>query len=186
MRWSSSASEKPTYLEPYGFDNVFSTPLFQKPLQLGADCVVYSATKHIDGQGRCMGGVVAGRGEQMKEVVGFLRTAGPTLSPFNAWIFLKGLETLSLRMKAHCANAQALAEWLELMRRDRKFGDDAGRRALRHVLAMQELVDRDRRGDGRTQILAAEAGERVHVEMFEQLLARGGATPSQYALRKED
>ena len=67
----------------------------------------------IDGQGRCMGGVVAGRGEQMKEVVGFLRTAGPTLSPFNAWIFLKGLETLSLRMKAHCANAQALAEWLE-------------------------------------------------------------------------
>ena len=60
-----------------------------------------------------MGGVVAGRGEQMKEVVGFLRTAGPTLSPFNAWIFLKGLETLGLRMKAHCANAQALAEWLE-------------------------------------------------------------------------
>ena len=60
-----------------------------------------------------MGGVVAGRSEQMKEVVGFLRTAGPTLSPFNAWIFLKGLETLSLRMKAHCANAQALAEWLE-------------------------------------------------------------------------
>jgi len=60
-----------------------------------------------------MGGVVAGRSEQMKEVVGFLRTAGPTLSPFNAWIFLKGLETLNLRMKAHCANAQALAEWLE-------------------------------------------------------------------------
>ena len=94
-------------------DNCFCTPALQQPLKLGADIVVHSATKFIDGQGRCMGGVVAGRGEQMKEVVGFLRTAGPTLSPFNAWIFLKGLETLSLRMKAHCANAQALAEWLE-------------------------------------------------------------------------
>lgn len=94
-------------------DNCFCTPALQQPLKLGADIVVHSATKFIDGQGRCMGGVVAGRGEQMKEVVGFLRTAGPTLSPFNAWIFLKGLETLNLRMKAHCANAQALAEWLE-------------------------------------------------------------------------
>jgi len=94
-------------------DNCFCTPALQQPLKLGADVVVHSATKFIDGQGRCMGGVVAGRGEQMKEVVGFLRTAGPTLSPFNAWIFLKGLETLGLRMKAHCANAQALAEWLE-------------------------------------------------------------------------
>jgi O-succinylhomoserine sulfhydrylase len=75
--------------------------------------VVHSATKFIDGQGRCMGGVVAGRSEQMKEVVGFLRTAGPTLSPFNAWIFLKGLETLNLRMRAHCASALELAEWLE-------------------------------------------------------------------------
>ena len=94
-------------------DNCFSTPALQQPLKLGADIVVHSATKFIDGQGRCMGGVVAGRSEQMKEVVGFLRTAGPSLSPFNAWIFLKGLETLSLRMRAHCANAQALAEWLE-------------------------------------------------------------------------
>ena len=94
-------------------DNCFCTPALQQPLKLGADIVVHSATKFIDGQGRCMGGVVAGRGEQMKEVVGFLRTAGPTLSPFNAWFFLKGLETLNLRMKAHCANAQALAEWLE-------------------------------------------------------------------------
>ncbi|KPZ13514.1 O-succinylhomoserine sulfhydrylase [Pseudomonas amygdali pv. ulmi] len=94
-------------------DNCFCTPALQQPLLLGADIVVHSATKFIDGQGRCMGGVVAGRSEQMKEVVGFLRTAGPTLSPFNAWIFLKGLETLNLRMRAHCANAQALAEWLE-------------------------------------------------------------------------
>jgi len=94
-------------------DNCFCTPVLQRPLALGADIVVHSATKYIDGQGRCLGGVVAGRSEQMKEVVGFLRTAGPTLSPFNAWVFLKGLETLRLRMQAHCASAQALAEWLE-------------------------------------------------------------------------
>lgn len=94
-------------------DNCFCTPVLQQPLALGADIVIHSATKFIDGQGRCLGGVVAGKAEQMKEVVGFLRTAGPTLSPFNAWVFLKGLETLRLRMLAHCANAQALAEWLE-------------------------------------------------------------------------
>lgn len=94
-------------------DNCFCTPVLQQPLALGADIVIHSATKYIDGQGRCLGGVVAGRAEQMKEIVGFLRTAGPTLSPFNAWVFLKGLETLRLRMQAHCASAQALAEWLE-------------------------------------------------------------------------
>lgn len=94
-------------------DNCFCTPVLQQPLKLGADIVIHSATKFIDGQGRCLGGVVAGRAEQMKEVVGFLRTAGPTLSPFNAWVFLKGLETLRLRMQAHCATAQQLAEWLE-------------------------------------------------------------------------
>ncbi|MCQ3031925.1 MULTISPECIES: O-succinylhomoserine sulfhydrylase [Pseudomonas] len=94
-------------------DNCFCTPALQQPLAMGADMVVHSATKFIDGQGRSMGGVVAGRSEQMKEVVGFLRTAGPTLSPFNAWIFLKGLETLNLRMRAHCASALELAQWLE-------------------------------------------------------------------------
>lgn len=94
-------------------DNCFCTPVLQKPLALGADIVIHSATKFIDGQGRCLGGVVAGRAEQMKEVVGFLRTAGPTMSPFNAWVFLKGLETLRLRMQVHCASAQALAQWLE-------------------------------------------------------------------------
>lgn len=94
-------------------DNCFCTPVLQKPLQLGADIVIHSATKYIDGQGRCLGGVVAGRAEHMKEVVGFLRTAGPTMSPFNAWVFLKGLETLRIRMLAHCASAQLLAEWLE-------------------------------------------------------------------------
>lgn len=94
-------------------DNCFCTPALQKPLVLGADIVIHSATKYIDGQGRGMGGVVAGRAEQMKEVVGFLRTAGPTLSPFNAWLFLKGLETLKIRMQAHSQTALELARWLE-------------------------------------------------------------------------
>lgn len=94
-------------------DNCFCTPALQQPLRMGADVVVHSATKFIDGQGRAMGGVVVGRSEQMKEVVGFLRTAGPSLSPFNAWLFLKGLETLNIRMRAHCQNALELAQWLE-------------------------------------------------------------------------
>jgi O-succinylhomoserine sulfhydrylase len=94
-------------------DNCFCTPVLQKPLALGADIVIHSATKYIDGQGRCLGGVVAGSAKLMQEIVGFLRTAGPTLSPFNAWLFIKGLETLKVRMLAHCASAQAIAEWLE-------------------------------------------------------------------------
>ena len=93
-------------------DNCFCTPVLQKPLNWGADIVVHSATKYIDGQGRAMGGAVVGSSELMDQVLGFLRSAGPTMSPFNAWIFLKGLETLSLRMKAHVANAKALASWL--------------------------------------------------------------------------
>ncbi|MED5611338.1 MULTISPECIES: O-succinylhomoserine sulfhydrylase [unclassified Pseudomonas] len=94
-------------------DNCFCTPALQQPLKLGADVVIHSATKYIDGQGRSMGGVVAGSRKLMEGVVGFLRTAGPTLSPFNAWIFTKGLETLRVRMQAHCAAAQDVAEWLE-------------------------------------------------------------------------
>jgi O-succinylhomoserine sulfhydrylase len=94
-------------------DNCFCTPALQQPLRMGADVVVHSATKFIDGQGRAMGGVVVGRSEHMKEVVGFLRTAGPSLSPFNAWLFLKGLETLKIRMRAHCESALELAQWLE-------------------------------------------------------------------------
>ncbi|MCK9563558.1 MAG: O-succinylhomoserine sulfhydrylase [Bacteroidales bacterium] len=93
-------------------DNCFCTPALQKPLELGADIIIHSATKYLDGQGRCLGGVVLGSAELMAEVRTFLRTAGPTLSPFNAWVFLKGLETLRLRMDAHCVNAQRLAEWL--------------------------------------------------------------------------
>ena len=94
-------------------DNCFCTPALQLPLKLGADIVVHSATKYLDGQGRCIGGAVVGREKEMEEVFGFLRSAGPTMSPFNAWVFLKGLETLSLRMKAHSESALILAEWLE-------------------------------------------------------------------------
>lgn len=94
-------------------DNCFCTPALQRPLALGADLVIHSATKFLDGQGRCLGGAVVGDAERVgKDVYGFLRSAGPTLSPFNAWIFLKGLETLHLRMREHSANALALARWL--------------------------------------------------------------------------
>ena len=94
-------------------DNCFCTPALQKPLALGADIVVHSATKYIDGQGRCLGGAVLGRKDVLEPVYGFLRTAGPTMSAFNAWVFLKGLETLHVRMEAHARNALALAQWLE-------------------------------------------------------------------------
>lgn len=94
-------------------DNCFCSPALQQPLMLGADLVVHSATKYLDGQGRCMGGVVAGNSELVGEVLSFIRSAGPTMSPFNAWVFLKGLETLRLRMDAHSANALELALWLQ-------------------------------------------------------------------------
>ena len=95
-------------------DNCFCTPALQTPIALGADIVVHSATKYIDGQGRCIGGAVVGDSQLVgQEVYGFLRTAGPTMSPFNAWTFLKGLETLDLRMKAHSASALELATWLD-------------------------------------------------------------------------
>lgn len=95
-------------------DNCFCTPALQQPLTLGADIVVHSATKYLDGQGRCIGGAVVGSEELVgKEVYGFLRTAGPSMSPFNAWVFLKGLETLRIRMLAHSKNALELAQWLE-------------------------------------------------------------------------
>jgi O-succinylhomoserine sulfhydrylase len=95
-------------------DNCLCTPALQQPLALGADIVIHSATKYIDGQGRCVGGAVVGNKELVGEgVYGFLRTAGPTMSPFNAWVFLKGLETLHLRMKAHSTNALQLAQFLE-------------------------------------------------------------------------
>ncbi|SHF43278.1 O-succinylhomoserine sulfhydrylase [Modicisalibacter ilicicola DSM 19980] len=94
-------------------DNCFLTPALQRPLALGADLVIHSATKYLDGQGRAIGGAVVGRDKELEEVFGVVRTCGPCLSPFNAWIFLKGLETLGLRMKAHSENALTLARWLE-------------------------------------------------------------------------
>jgi len=94
-------------------DNCFCSPALQQPLKHGADIVVHSATKFIDGQGRVLGGAVVGSHAVIEPIYLFLRTAGPTLSAFNAWVLLKGLETLGLRMKAHCENALQLAQWLE-------------------------------------------------------------------------
>lgn len=94
-------------------DNCFCSPVLQKPLTLGADIVIHSATKYLDGQGRVLGGAVLGNHALMEGVYTFLRTAGPTLSAFNAWVILKGMETLSIRMEAHSRNALALAHWLE-------------------------------------------------------------------------
>lgn len=94
-------------------DNCFCTPALQKPLQFGADIVIHSATKYIDGQGRCVGGAVVANQSISNEVLGFIRSCGPTMSPFNAWVFLKGLETLRLRMDAHSKNALELAQWLQ-------------------------------------------------------------------------
>jgi O-succinylhomoserine sulfhydrylase len=95
-------------------DNVFATPLLQKPLALGADVVVYSATKHIDGQGRALGGAILGTEKYLKDDLGqFYRHTGPSLSPFNAWLLLKGLETLELRVERQCRTAEAIARFLE-------------------------------------------------------------------------
>jgi O-succinylhomoserine sulfhydrylase len=95
-------------------DNCFCTPALQKPLALGADLIIHSATKYLDGQGRCVGGAIVGPNEVLEaQIYPFLRTGGASMSPFNAWIFLKGLETLSLRMRAHSEQALALARWLE-------------------------------------------------------------------------
>ncbi len=94
-------------------DNVFATPMFQRPLALGADIVVYSATKHIDGQGRCLGGVILGRERFIRdEVEPYVKHTGPSMSPFNAWVMLKGLETLALRCRAQTDGAEALARWM--------------------------------------------------------------------------
>ncbi|MCB1803456.1 MAG: aminotransferase class V-fold PLP-dependent enzyme, partial [Gammaproteobacteria bacterium] len=94
-------------------DNCFCTPALQQPLKQGADVVVHSATKYLDGQGRCVGGAIVGSREFIdSRILPFMRSAGPTMSAFNAWVFLKGLETLRLRMRQHCENAVAVAEFL--------------------------------------------------------------------------
>ncbi len=96
-------------------DNCFCTPALQLPIDLGADIVIHSATKYLDGQGRCLGGAIIGPDKLLAEdIYGLLRSGGASMSPFNAWVFLKGLETLSIRMKAHCENTGKIAEWLDM------------------------------------------------------------------------
>ncbi len=119
-------------------DNCFCTPALQRPLELGADIVIHSATKYLDGQGRCVGGVVVGKRDTMAEVIGFLRSAGPTMSPFNAWVFLKGLETLRLRVEAHSKNALELAEWLDQQPQVEKVFYAGLKSHPGHVLAAQQ------------------------------------------------
>jgi len=93
-------------------DNCLLTPILQKPLALGADIIIHSATKFIDGQGRALGGAIVGSHLLLEPIYGFVRTAGPSMSPFNAWLFLKGMETLAIRMKAQSEQALSLAQWL--------------------------------------------------------------------------
>jgi len=136
-------------------DNVFATPLLQKPLQHGADVVVYSATKHIDGQGRCLGGVVLSSQKYLKDHLHtFLRQTGPSMSPFNAWVMLKSLETLPLRVKAQCETAAKLADHL------------AGRRGLSRVRycgredhPQAELARRQMTGGGQVVTFDIEGGK---------------------------
>jgi O-succinylhomoserine sulfhydrylase len=136
-------------------DNVFATPLLQRPMPLGADIVVYSATKHIDGQGRCLGGVVLGSKDFIDDKLHtFLKQTGPSLSPFNAWVLLKSLETLPLRVKAQCETAAKLADHL------------AGRRGLIRVLycgrddhPQAELARRQMTGGGQVVTFDIEGGK---------------------------
>jgi len=119
-------------------DNCFCTPAIQRPLQLGADIIIHSATKYIDGQGRCLGGAVLGSKALMEPVYGFLRTAGVTMSAFNAWVFLKGLETLHVRMEAHARKALELATWLETQPQVARVYYPGLSSHPQHKLAMQQ------------------------------------------------
>ncbi len=122
-------------------DNVFATPWLQSPLKLGADVVVYSATKHIDGQGRCLGGAILADTAFITDVLGpFLRHTGPALSPFNAWVLLKGLETLGLRVERHCANALVVASALEQLPGIRRVLYPALPSHPQHALAMRQMT----------------------------------------------
>jgi O-succinylhomoserine sulfhydrylase len=119
-------------------DNCFCTPALQRPLELGADVVVHSATKYLDGQGRVLGGAVAGAKVVVDDVFKFLRTAGPCISPFNAWVILKGLETLRLRMEAQSESALALARWLEQQPAVRRVYYPGLASHPQHALAMRQ------------------------------------------------
>ena len=121
-------------------DNVFATPILQKPLDHGADIVVYSATKHIDGQGRCLGGVILGGQHYIDEdLTPFFRNTGMSLSPFNAWVMLKGLETLDLRVRAHCQTSIAVAKFLEAQRSVRQVFYPGLPSHKQHNLAMKQM-----------------------------------------------
>jgi O-succinylhomoserine sulfhydrylase len=122
-------------------DNCFCTPALQRPLQLGADIVIHSATKYLDGQGRVLGGAVLGDKALMEGVYTFLRTAGPTLSAFNAWVLLKGLETLNLRMQAHSAHALDLATWLEAHPNVARVLYPGLPSHPQHILAMRQQIN---------------------------------------------
>ena len=136
-------------------DNVFATPILQKPLQFGADVVMYSATKHIDGQGRCLGGVVLSSEKFLKDHLhNFLRQTGPALSPFNAWVMLKGLETLPLRIRGQCDNASKVATHL------------AGQRGIAKVLfaglddfPQKALAEKQMLGPGQMVTFVVEGGK---------------------------
>nr|MCH9844831.1 PLP-dependent transferase [Alphaproteobacteria bacterium] len=121
-------------------DNVFATPILQKPLELGADIVVYSTTKHIDGQGRCLGGAVLCSQEFLDEyLLAFMRHTGPSMSPFNAWVMLKGLETLRLRVEAQSNAAHKIAEFLEQQPKVNAVRYPALPTHPQHQLAMQQM-----------------------------------------------
>ncbi len=122
-------------------DNCFCTPAIQKPLDFGADIIIHSATKYIDGQGRCLGGAVLGSKALMEPVYGFLRTAGVTMSAFNAWVFLKGLETLHVRMEAHAKRALELATWLETQPQVARVYYPGLKSHPQHALAMKQQVN---------------------------------------------
>ena len=123
-------------------DNVFATPVLQKPLTLGADIVMYSTTKHVDGQGRCMGGALLTNDEEYytDHLVPWMRHTGPAMSPFNAWTMLKGLETIDIRVRQHCANARALAEFLENQAGIVKVLYPELKSHPQHALAMRQMA----------------------------------------------
>jgi len=121
-------------------DNVFATPILQRPLELGADIVVYSATKHIDGQGRCLGGVVLSSKEWIADNLhNFMRQTGPSISPFNAWVMLKSLETLDLRVREHSRNAEAVATFLEAHPKVNRVLYPSLKSHPQHELAMSQM-----------------------------------------------
>ena len=137
-------------------DNVFATPMLQRPLELGADVVVYSATKHIDGQGRCLGGAVLGSEKYVTDyLANFLRQTGPAMSPFNAWVMLKGLETLPIRIKAQCETAAKIADHLARLR-----GVSRVLYPWRNDFPQLELAKAQQSGGGQVVTIVLEGGKR--------------------------